>query len=244
MGGAWSCRRVGWGLWKPPFAVNDTLSGIETGRGNSESWEQKAAFESRGNKSKWGPAIGAVTNHWETLIIVPFSLDLRTWEKVDSELEKPLCKGVPLPVSIWLTWALIKSVLEPLQIPESSEGSEDESEIPSEGGPENAEPKGVEQKTQEALKTAVPSVPLFEKDQFPPPPPALTAGAAQAFPSLQQTAVLSPLQKGACWTRQEGDLEAMIMAFLVTIHERIATGTDPNNPTGVCEAIHRFSSKY
>ena len=28
------------------------------------------------------------------------SLDLGTWEKVGSELEKLLCKGVPLPASI------------------------------------------------------------------------------------------------------------------------------------------------
>ena len=65
-----------------------------------------------------------------------------------------------MPVSIWSTWALIKSVLEPLQILECSEGSEDESEIPSEGGPENAEPKRIEQKTPEALKAAVLSEPL------------------------------------------------------------------------------------
>ena len=56
--------------------------------------------------------------------MVPFFwyLDLGTWEKVDSESEKLLCKGVPLPVSIWSTWTLRKSILEPLQTPENSEG--------------------------------------------------------------------------------------------------------------------------
>ena len=71
---------------------------------------------------------------------------------------------------------------------ESSEGSEDECETPSKGGPEYAEPEGVEQKMQEALRAAVPSSSLFREDGFPlpplPPPPLLTTGAAQAFPSL------------------------------------------------------------
>ena len=31
----------------------------------------------------------------------------------------------------------------------------------------------------------------------------------------------------------------MARAFPLTIHERIAPGTDPNNPSGVCEAIHK-----
>ena len=73
-----------------------------------------------------------------------------------------------------------------------------------------------------------------------PPSPGLTAVEAQAFPSLQQTAVLLPLQKGICRTRQEGDLEAMTMAFPVTTtHGRTPPGTDPNNPNGVYEAMHR-----
>ena len=57
---------------------------------------------------------------------------------------------------------------------------------------------------QEALKAAVPSASLFREDEFPLPPltplPVLTTGAAQAFPSLQQTTVLSPLQKDICQT--------------------------------------------
>ena len=93
-----------------------------------------------------------------------------------------------MPVSLWSTWALIKSVLEPLQTRESSEGSEDECETPSKGGPDYAEPQGIEQKMQEALKAAAPSASLFREDEFPlpplPPPPVLTTGAAQAFPSL------------------------------------------------------------
>ena len=93
-----------------------------------------------------------------------------------------------MPVSIWSTWALIKSVLEPLQSPESSEESEVECETPPKGGPEYTEPEGVEQKMQEALKAAVPSASLFRENGFPlpplPPSSLLTTGAAQAFPSL------------------------------------------------------------
>ena len=140
-----------------------------------------------------------------------------------------------MPVSIWSTWALTKPILEPFQTLENSEGSEDECETPSEGGPEYTEPKGVEQ-------AAVPFR-LCLRKEFPlpplPPPLVLTAGAAQAFASLGQTAVLSPLQKGICWTQQEGDLDSMTMAFPVIIHEWIAPGTDPNNPSRVCEAIHK-----
>lgn len=39
-------------------------------------------------------------------------------------------------------WTLIKSILEPLQTPESSEGSEDEGETPLKGKPEYAKPGG------------------------------------------------------------------------------------------------------
>ena len=62
---------------------------------------------------------------------------------------------------------------------------------------------------------------------------------AQAFASLGQTAVLSPLQKGFLALDMRGDLEVMARAFPLTIHERIAPGTDPNNPSRVCEAIHK-----
>ena len=34
-------------------------------------------------------------------------------------------------------------------------------------------------------------------------------------------------------------MDAMTMAFPVTIHERIASGTEPNNPKGVYEAVHK-----
>ena len=72
------------------------------------------------------------------------TLDLGTWEKVDNESEKLLYKGVPLPVSSWSIWTLIKCILEPLQTPESSKRNEDERETSSKGGPDYAEVEGVE----------------------------------------------------------------------------------------------------
>ena len=74
------------------------------------------------------------------------TLDLGTWEKVHSKLEKLR------PVSVWSIWTLIKSILEPLQTPESSEGSEDEGETPLKGKPEYAKPEGIEQKCRRLLK--------------------------------------------------------------------------------------------
>ena len=34
-------------------------------------------------------------------------------------------------------------------------------------------------------------------------------------------------------------MDAMTMAFAVTIHEWIIPGTEPNNPKGVYEAVHK-----
>ena len=87
------------------------------------------------------------------------TLDSGKWENVNDELET-LYKGMPLPVSSWSIWTLIKSILEPLQTPESSEGSEDEGETPLKGKPEYAKPEGGEQKMLEVLKATVPSAPL------------------------------------------------------------------------------------
>ena len=55
------------------------------------------------------------------------TLDLKVWEKVGAELKKERTKGTPLPVSIWSTWALIKSVLESLQTSDSFDESDDDS---------------------------------------------------------------------------------------------------------------------
>ena len=85
-------------------------------------------------------------------------LDLGTWEKV---LEKLLCKGVPLPVSVWSIRTLIidpdKNYFRTSSDPRKLRGSEDEGETPLKGKPEYAKPEGREQKTREALKATVPS---------------------------------------------------------------------------------------
>ena len=54
--------------------------------------------------------------------------DLQLWEKVGTELKKEYQKGILMPVTIWNTWSLSRSVLEPHQTHDSSEESEGETE--------------------------------------------------------------------------------------------------------------------
>ena len=56
------------------------------------------------------------------------TLDLQSWEKVGTELKKEYQKGLPMPVTKWNTWWLIRSVLEPLQTHDSPEESKGETE--------------------------------------------------------------------------------------------------------------------
>ena len=138
---------------KIPFC-SITLSGIETelSMGNSESLEQyrpyisllKQVLKAEGTKISEGQVLDllqTIEKHcsWFPSLGI---LDLGPWKKIGSELEKLLCKGLPLPLSIWSTWTLIKSILETFQTPESSGGSEDECESPLEGGPEYASQRG------------------------------------------------------------------------------------------------------
>ena len=116
------------------------------------------------------------------------TLDLGTWEKVHSKLEKLR------PVSVWSIWTLIKSILEPLQTPESSEGSEDEGETPLKGKPEYAKPEGGEQKMLEVLKATVPSAPLGRTNfLYLASSSCLNGWSDSSFSFLAGTTVLSPL---------------------------------------------------
>lgn len=54
------------------------------------------------------------------------TLDLKTWEKIGTELRELYQKGVPLPVTMWNTWQLVRPVLEPLQSDTEYEGEEDD----------------------------------------------------------------------------------------------------------------------
>ena len=56
------------------------------------------------------------------------TLVLKIWESIGTELRILHDEGVPIPGSIWSTWSLIKSVLEPLQTTEDLE-EEEEGEI-------------------------------------------------------------------------------------------------------------------
>ena len=54
------------------------------------------------------------------------TLDLKIWEMVGTELRILHDEGVSIPVSIWSTWSLIKSALEP---PQTTEDLEEEGEF-------------------------------------------------------------------------------------------------------------------
>ena len=105
---------------------------LELSMGNSESLEQywpyicllQQVLKAGGTKISEGrllELLQTIEKHcsWFPSLSI---LDLGPWKKVGSELEKLFCKGVPLPVSIWSTWTLRKSILETLQTPENSEG--------------------------------------------------------------------------------------------------------------------------
>ena len=55
------------------------------------------------------------------------TLYLKIWEMVGMELRILQDEGIRIPVSIWSTWNLIKSVLE---LPETTEDLEEEGEFP------------------------------------------------------------------------------------------------------------------
>ena len=55
------------------------------------------------------------------------TLDLKFWKKAGAKLKKEHTKGTLLPVYVWSTWALIKTVLEPLQTSDSFDESDDNS---------------------------------------------------------------------------------------------------------------------
>ena len=49
---------------------------------------------------------------------------------------------------------------------------------------------------------------------------------------------LSSIQQGILQAQREGDLDAIHLAFPVTVRETVAPGIDPANPDGVYEFIH------
>ena len=58
------------------------------------------------------------------------TLDLKIWAKVGMELKIWLDKGALIPGSIWSTWSLMKSGLEPLQTTENLEEEEEREVTP------------------------------------------------------------------------------------------------------------------
>ena len=97
--GARSWRRVAWGLWKSPFVVSNTLSGTDTGvkygKFRKESSEQyrpdvcllRRFLKVAGTKTNEGQLLELLQTIEKdcSLFLSLSTLDLRRWEKVDSE---------------------------------------------------------------------------------------------------------------------------------------------------------------
>ncbi|XP_032974763.1 endogenous retrovirus group K member 19 Gag polyprotein-like [Rhinolophus ferrumequinum] len=178
-------------------------------------------------------------------------LDFKTWGKVGAELLELYHKGVYLPVTIWDTWKLIRSVLESLQIDEEDEGEEErqESEEKEEGSLEAPTeiPRSLYPPLEECHPSSGPLLDLPHELDSPLLPekstnPFLSAECAPPPPSGGSHMSLSMIEKGIHQAPTEGDLEAF--PFPVIIHERVTPGEDPNNPSIVREFLHEpFSFK-
>lgn len=154
------------------------------------------------------------------------TLDLKTWVKVGTELRRVYHKGVSLPVTIWGTWQLIRSVLELLQTDEEDEGEEEiqESEEKEEG---SLEAPTMIRKVLYPLEDCPPSSgPLLDLPPLPTirmcerDPPAqqekktfLSAKRAPPPPSGGSHVPLSAMEKCIRQALLEGDLDAL--AFVV-----------------------------
>lgn len=158
------------------------------------------------------------------------TLDLKTWVKVGTELRGLYHKGVSLPVTIWATWQLIRSVLELLQTDEEDEGEEEiqESDEKEEGSLEA--PTIIPKVLYPSLEDCHPSSgPLLDLPPRPTctmcerdPPvqqkkknPFLSTARAPPPPSGGSHVPLSAVEKCIRQALLEGDLDAL--PFLVRI---------------------------
>ncbi|KAF6323393.1 hypothetical protein mRhiFer1_008371 [Rhinolophus ferrumequinum] len=171
------------------------------------------------------------------------TLDLKTWEKVGTELHKLYNIGVSLPVTIWDTWRLIRSVLKSLQTDEKDTGKK--------------EVQKSEEKEEGFLKALTVYTPLEPSVPFPDMPllaftacecdspvqqekkkanPFLSATRAPPPLSGGSPTVLSAVEKGIRQARLEGDIKAF--AFPVVIRERVTPDANPDHPNIVQEFSH------
>lgn len=156
------------------------------------------------------------------------TLDLKTWVKVGTELRGLYPKGVSLPVTIWGTWRLIRSVLELLQTDEEDEGEEEiqESEEKEEGSLEapTVTPKVLHPSSGPLLDLPpLPTVRMCERD----PPaqqekktPFLSPRRVPPPPSGGPHEPLSAMEKCVRQALLEGDLDALaFQVHMQPLHE-------------------------
>ena len=156
---------------------------------------------------------------------------------VGTELRILHDEGVSIPVSIWSTWSLIKSVVEPLQTMEDLEEEEGEFKLLLE------EPKYAvtEQNYHREYLDPKLSAPIFDSgiSQLPPIRSKVTRTHQTSTSRVAKKMSvipehhLSSIQQGILQAQREGDLDAINLAFPVTVRETVAPGIDPTNPDGV-----------
>ena len=167
-------------------------------------------------------------------------LDLKTWGQVGTEHKTLRDEGVPIPVSIWSTWSLIKSVWEHLQTMEDLEEEEGVLTHLFEE-PECTVP---EHNCHKALLAPEPLAPSdFDIPQWPPIRSEVrrTHRASASSWVVKKMSViperhLLSIQQGILQAQREGDLDATHLASPVTVGEAVAPGIDPANPDGVHDA--------
>ena len=139
-------------------------------------------------------------------------------------------EGIRIPESIWSTWNLIKSVLE---LPETTEDLEEEGEFT----PLLEESKYAfpEQNYHKEYLAPEPSAPIVDSDipQLPPIRSEVmrTRQASTSSRFVKKMSAipehhLSSIQQGILQAQREGDLDAIHLAFPVTVRETVAPGID------------------
>lgn len=158
--------------------------------------------------------------------------------KVRHELKRLPAKGKPIPMTIWPTWTLILSVLEPLETPDLESDNECSGETIKE---ELNMPSQREEMTTVVVKEHM-------KEEPPPPVTEQDASGILALGSavLREGATwhkgpkpaLSAIPEGLLEAQRAGDPDALHSDFPVTVREHVAPGCDPNNPNAIYEAKH------
>uniref|UniRef100_A0A8D1BRF1 Uncharacterized protein n=1 Tax=Sus scrofa TaxID=9823 RepID=A0A8D1BRF1_PIG len=165
------------------------------------------------------------------------TLYLKIWETVGRELRILHDEGIPIPVSIWSPWSLIKSVLEHLQTTEDLEEEEEGEFTPLLEKPKYAvsEQNYHREYLAPMVDSDIPLLPI--RSEVTRTHQASTSRVAKKM-SIFPEHHLPSIQQGILQAPTGGNLDAIHRAFPVTVRETVAPSIDPANPGGVYEFIH------